>query len=33
MIRRAAAWKTARYTEGDIVALIVGIGDGEGHIG
>ncbi len=33
VIRRATAWKTARYTKGDIDALIVGIGDGEGNTG
>lgn len=33
VIHRAVAWKTARYTKGDIDALIVGISDGEGHIG
>jgi len=32
-IRRAFAWKTARYTKGNIDALIVGIGDGEGNMG
>ncbi len=33
VIRRAVAWKTARYTKGDIDALIVGISDGEGRVG
>jgi L-alanine-DL-glutamate epimerase-like enolase superfamily enzyme len=33
VIRRATAWKTARYTKGDIDALVVGIGDSEGNMG
>ena len=33
MLRRAIPWKTARYTKGDIDALIVGISDPDGNIG
>ncbi len=33
VLRRATVWKTARYTKGDIEALIVGIEDKEGNIG
>jgi len=33
VIHRAVAWKTSRYVKKDIDALIVGISDGEGHIG
>ncbi len=33
ILKRKAVWKTARYTKGDIDALIVGIEDKEGNIG
>ncbi len=33
VLRRAVAWKTARYTKGDIEATIVGITDEDGTIG
>ena len=32
-LRRAAAWKTARYTKGDIEATVVGISDNHGNTG
>ena len=32
-LRRAAAWKTARYTKGDIEATVVGITDELGKTG
>jgi L-alanine-DL-glutamate epimerase-like enolase superfamily enzyme len=33
ILKRKQVWKTARYTKGDIEALIVGIEDKEGNIG
>ena len=33
LLRRAVAWKTARYTKGDIEATIVGITDADGIVG
>jgi L-alanine-DL-glutamate epimerase-like enolase superfamily enzyme len=33
LLRRAVAWKTARYTKGDIEAIVVGITDGDGTVG
>jgi L-alanine-DL-glutamate epimerase-like enolase superfamily enzyme len=33
LLRRAVAWKTARYTKGDIEATIVGITDDDGTVG
>jgi L-alanine-DL-glutamate epimerase-like enolase superfamily enzyme len=33
LLRRAIAWKTARYTKGDIEATVVGITDGDGTVG
>jgi L-alanine-DL-glutamate epimerase-like enolase superfamily enzyme len=33
VLKRKQVWKTARYTKGDIEALIVGIEDKEGNIG
>ena len=33
MLRRAAVWKTARYTKGDIEATVVGITDDSGNTG
>jgi L-Ala-D/L-Glu epimerase / N-acetyl-D-glutamate racemase len=33
VLRRAVAWKTARYTKGDIEATVVGITDADGTIG
>ena len=33
VLRRAVAWKTARYTKGDIEATIVGITDANGTVG
>ncbi len=33
VLRRAVAWKTARYTKGDIEATIVGISDQDGTVG
>ena len=33
LLRRAVAWKTARYTKGDIEATVVGIKDEDGTIG
>ncbi len=33
VLRRAVAWKTARYTKGDIEATIVGITDQDGTVG
>jgi L-Ala-D/L-Glu epimerase len=33
VLRRAVAWKTARYTKGDIEATVVGITDAEGTVG
>ena len=32
-LRRATVWKTARYTKGDIEALVVGIADDQGNTG
>jgi L-Ala-D/L-Glu epimerase / N-acetyl-D-glutamate racemase len=32
-LRRAVAWKTARYTKGDIEATVVGLSDDVGNIG
>lgn len=32
-LRRAVAWKTARYTKGDIEATVVGVGDELGNTG
>jgi len=33
LLRRAVAWKTARYTKGDIEATVVGISDADGTVG
>ena len=33
VLRRAVAWKTARYTKGDIEATVVGITDTDGTVG
>jgi L-alanine-DL-glutamate epimerase-like enolase superfamily enzyme len=33
VLRRAVAWKTARYTKGDIEATVVGITDADGVTG
>lgn len=33
ILRRAVAWKTARYTKGDIEATVVGITDSDGTVG
>jgi L-Ala-D/L-Glu epimerase len=33
ILRRAVAWKTARYTKGDIEATVVGIADADGTVG
>jgi L-alanine-DL-glutamate epimerase-like enolase superfamily enzyme len=33
VLRRATAWKTARYTKGDIEATVVGLTDADGTIG
>ena len=33
ILRRAVAWKTARYTKGDIEATVVGITDADGTVG
>jgi len=33
ILRRAVAWKTARYTKGDIEATVVGITDEDGTVG
>src|SRR5215813_3980955 len=33
VLRRAVAWKTARYTKGDIDATVVGITDADGTMG
>jgi L-Ala-D/L-Glu epimerase len=33
VLRRAVAWKTARYTKGDIEATVVGITDAQGTVG
>lgn len=33
VLRRAVAWKTARYTKGDIEATVVGIADADGTMG
>jgi L-Ala-D/L-Glu epimerase len=33
VLRRATAWKTARYTKGDIEATVVGVTDTDGTIG
>ena len=33
VLRRAVAWKTARYTKGDIEATVVGITDADGTVG
>jgi L-Ala-D/L-Glu epimerase len=33
VLRRATAWKTARYTKGDIEATVVGITDADGTVG
>ena len=33
VLRRAVAWKTARYTKGDIEATVVGIADTDGTVG
>lgn len=33
VLRRATAWKTARYTKGDIEATVVGITDSDGTVG
>ena len=33
VLRRAVAWKTARYTKGDIEATVVGIADSDGTVG
>jgi hypothetical protein len=33
VLRRAAAWKTARYTKGDIDATVVGIADDDNTVG
>ena len=33
VLRRAVAWKTARYTKGDIEATVVGITDSNGTVG
>ena len=33
VLRRAVAWKTARYTKGDIEATVVGISDADGTTG
>mgnify|MGYP001243130210 FL=1 len=33
MLRRAVAWKTARYTKGDIEATVVGLTDDHGNTG
>ncbi len=33
VLRRAVAWKTARYTKGDIEATVVGITDHDVAIG
>jgi L-Ala-D/L-Glu epimerase len=33
VLRRAVAWKTARYTKGDIEATVIGITDAEGTVG
>ena len=33
VLRRAVAWKTARYTKGDIEATVVGITDNDGMVG
>jgi L-Ala-D/L-Glu epimerase len=33
VLRRATAWKTARYTKGDIEATVVGLTDADGTVG
>ena len=33
VLQRAVAWKTARYTKGDIEATVVGITDADGTVG
>jgi len=33
VLRRAVAWKTARYTKGDIEATVIGITDADGTVG
>jgi len=33
VLRRAIAWKTARYSKGDIEATVVGITDNDGMVG
>jgi len=33
ILQRAVAWKTARYTKGDIEATVVGIADADGTVG
>jgi L-Ala-D/L-Glu epimerase len=33
LLRRAVAWKTARYTKGDIEATVVGVTDADGTVG